>query len=113
MARPGPQPRILAPTRQASRWEPGRLLGRRRSLGSRLQLPLDTARPPPANLSLRWTSHFVTVTGADCSFPGGGMVCRRRGTAGLQCVLFLSHALPVFACCRFPKAWEVDGCYLC
>lgn len=47
-------------------------------------------RPLPANLSPRWTSCLVTVTGADGSFPGGGVVC-----------WVPEHAWALSACCFF------------
>ena len=69
--------------------------------------PLGTPRPPPANLSPRWTSRLVTVTGADCSFPGGGVVCRapEHGRASSACCLFLmpSQFSPVASSLKLGK----------
>ena len=108
-----PQPRIPAPTSQALQREPGHLLDRHRSLGSRVQLPvepLDTPSPLPANLSPWWTSRLVTVTGADGSFPGGGVVCwaPEHAWALSACCFFLmpSQFLPVVSSRKLGK-WTV------
>ena len=75
--------------------------------------PLGTPCPPPANLSPRWTSRLVTVTGADCSFPGGGVVCRvpEHGRALSACCLFLlpSQFSPVASSLKLGK-WTVVIC---